>query len=255
MVLESLLLLLLSGPAAKVPLKPAESDAKVAELAGPAATADAGTKEAAAPKVEMAPEVKSLVDRMQAFYEKTDDFQARFRQDYTHKAFKRTQTSTGTMTFKKPGLLRWEYEKPAPKSIVLAGDKVYLYDPEALLLTKSSIDTSQLSASVTFLFGKGKLADEFAIALGDCKKCEGTLLELTPLRPDPRFRRLKLEVDPKSARVLKSTVIDPDGSENVLAFVDFKANTGVDKERFKINPAAGTQVQDLNAQPAAPAKP
>src|SRR4051812_47017791 len=161
----------------------------------------------------MAPDVKSLVDRMQAFYEKTTGFQTKFRQEYSHKAFKRTQTSTGTMTYKKPGLLRWEYEKPSPKAIVLAGDKVYMYDPEALLLTKSSIDTSQLSASVTFLFGQGKLADEFSISQVACAKCQGTLLELTPLKPDPRFQQLKLEVDPKSARVLKSTVIDPDGSE------------------------------------------
>ncbi len=260
MVLKSILLVLLSGPlTVKAALKPAETDARPAELAGkpdagavaekpsaepkPVAAADGGVK--AAPRPALAADVKALVDRMQAFYEKTDDFKAQFRQDYLHKAFKRTQTSSGTMTFKKPGLLRWEYEKPSPKAIVLAGDKVYLYDPEAMMLTKSSIDTSQLSASVTFLFGKGKLADEFSIARAACDKCQGALLELTPLRPDPRFRRLRLEVDEKSARVLKSTVVDPDGSENAITFLDFKPNVGVGQEQFKINPAPGTQVQDL----------
>src|SRR5262245_12132177 len=47
------------------------------------------------------PEVKALVDRMQAFYEKVGDFTASFKQDYTYKIAKRTQTSTGKVTFRK----------------------------------------------------------------------------------------------------------------------------------------------------------
>ena len=61
--------------------------------AGVVATIDAGV---AVPKPVMAPAVKTLVDRMQAFYETTSDFSADFRQDYFYKISKRTQTSTGT---------------------------------------------------------------------------------------------------------------------------------------------------------------
>ncbi|MGQ0504520.1 MAG: LolA family protein [Myxococcaceae bacterium] len=260
MVFESLLLVLLSQPVpsadAGTRRKPTasslsnpvahSSDAGVAATSAPRAMPAAGAKPGAQSKPSsMTGDVKELVDRMQAFYEKTEDFKAQFKQEYAHKTFKRKQVSTGTMTFKKPGLLRWEYEKPAPKAIVLSGDKVYLYDPEAMLLTKSRIDTNQLSASVTFLFGKGKLADEFSIEKGNCETCSGTLLVLTPLKQDPRFQQLKLEVDGKTARVLKSTVIDPDGSENAISFLDFKPNVGITKEQFTLNPAEGTQVQDL----------
>lgn len=198
----------------------------------------------------MAPDVKALVDRVQAFYEKTDDFTASFRQEYTYKAFKRVQSSTGKVTFKKPALMRWEYEKPSPKTFVLAGDKVYAHDPEAMTLTKASIGTNQLSASVTFLWGKGKLADEFAIAQAPCGQCVGTLLELVPLKPDPRFQRIRLEVDPKSAMVVKSTVVDPDGSENAITFVELKTNTGVGADFFKLSPPPGTQVQDFTKMAA-----
>ena len=193
----------------------------------------------------MAPEVKALVDRMQSFYEKTDDFTASFRQDYTYKAFKRTQTSTGQVTFKKPGLMRWEYAKPSPKSFVLAGEKVYAYDPEAMTLTKASINTHQLSASVTFLWGRGRLADEFDISRAECKPCKGPLLQLDPVKPDPRFKQIRLEVDPTTAQVLQSTVVDPDGSENAIRFSDLKTNTGVGPDTFKLNPPEGTQIVDL----------
>ncbi|MFZ5470195.1 MAG: LolA family protein [Myxococcota bacterium] len=201
-----------------------------------------------AAKPKMAPEVKDLVDRMQAFYEKTQDFTASFRQDYTYKAFKRTQTSTGKVTFKKPALMRWEYQTPSPKTFVLAGERVYAHDPEAMTLTKASISTSQLSASVTFLWGKGRLADEFAITQVSCSKCQGTLLELDPLVPDPRFQKVRLEVDPQSARVLKSVVVDPDGSENAISFLEMKTNVGVDEKYFKLAPPPGTQIQDLTQE-------
>jgi outer membrane lipoprotein carrier protein len=201
----------------------------------------------------MRPEVKALVDRMQAFYEKTQDFTASFQQVYSYKTFKRVSRSTGKVTYKKPALMRWEYEtqdgKPAPRTFVLAGDRVYAYDPGAKLLTRAAISTNQLSASVTFLWGQGKLADEFSIATAPCDKCTGTLLELTPLRPDPRFKRVKLEVDPKTAQVIRSIVVDPDGSENAITFLEMLTNTGVDEKHFKLSPPPGTQVQDFLPKP------
>lgn len=190
------------------------------------------------------PQVKALVDRVQAFYEKTLDFTARFQQVYTYRAFKRSQTSTGKVVFKKPALMRWDYQTPSPKSFVLAGDKVYAHDPEAKTLTKASIAQNQLSASVTFLWGQGKLADEFSIQEVACKNCLGLLLELTPRKPDPRFRQIRLEVDPKTAQVLRSVVVDPDGSENAISFLDLKTNTGVTEQHFKLAPPQGTQIID-----------
>jgi outer membrane lipoprotein carrier protein len=152
------------------------------------------------------------------------------------------------VSYKKPGLMRWEYENPSKRSFVLAGNKVYAYDPAAQTLTVGSIDTSKLSASVTFLFGQGKLADEFNITKGTCADCKGSLLVLDPRKADPRFRQVRLEVDPKTAQVLKSTVVDPDGSENAIAFVDLKTNVGVQSGDFKLNPPEGTRIDDFTKQ-------
>lgn len=216
----------------------------------PAATLPAQTAASAAPtgaigESALDPAVKALVQRMQAFYEGTSDFTADFTQNYTYTGSKRKLTSTGSMTFKKPGLMRWEYAKPSPKSFVLAGDKVYMHDPEAKLLTRAKIDTSQLSASVTFLWGKGNLLDEFNIAKAACTHCKGTLLELVPKQKDPRFRKLHLEVDPKTAQVVRSVVFDPDGSQNAISFSNMKTNVGINEKTFVLTPPEGTQMQDF----------
>src|SRR5215217_143904 len=230
------------NPVTPAPKPPAAETGKPAAAAPQPSAPDAKPVVKTAPP--MTPEVKTLVDRMQAFYEKTGDFKAGFRQDYKYKTFKRTQTSEGVVTYKKPGLMRWEYQKPSVRTFVLAGNKVYMYDPPAQSLTVASMDTSQLSASVTFLFGQGKLADEFAITKGACKDCKGTLLVLDPLKVEPRFKQVRLEVDPATAQVLKSTVVDPDGSENAISFLDLKTNVGISADSFKMDVPEGTHIED-----------
>ncbi|HEX4802766.1 MAG TPA: outer membrane lipoprotein carrier protein LolA [Myxococcaceae bacterium] len=225
----------------------------LAIFAGPAVSGGAAKPQAVAvdagvqagPSVATSPEARSLIDRMQRFYEKTADFTASFRQDYTYKSFNRTQTSTGKVTFLKPAMMRWDYEKPSPKTFVLSGERVYAYDPEAMIFTIAAIKSNELSAAVSFLWGVGKLEKEFSIASPPCEKCQGVLLELTPRRQDPRFQRVRLEIDPKTAQVLKSVVVDPDGSENAITFSELRTNQGITKERFKIKPPADAQIVDL----------
>jgi outer membrane lipoprotein carrier protein len=192
----------------------------------------------------MSPEVKALVDRMQGFYERTQDFTADFKQEYHYKTFNRTVLSTGTVAFQKPAKMRWEYLTPSKRSFVLSADRIYALDPEAQTLTKAALPTSQLSASVTFLWGKGKLSDEFDISRTECKECLGTLLTLVPKKPDARFREVQLDIDPKSAQVRRSIVIDPDGSKNTITFSTLKTNVSLPKETFQLTPPPGTQIID-----------
>lgn len=205
---------------------------------------------AGAPAAEPTAEVKALVERMQAFYERTEDFTANFRQTYLYKSFGRTTTSTGTVAFKKPAQMRWDYLSPAPRSFVLTGERVYAWDPQAQTLTRAALPTSELSSSVTFLWGKGHLLDEFTISKAPCPDCQGVLLVLRPKKSETRFRELRLELEPKTAQVRKSVVVDPDGSENTILFTDLKTNTGLSKERFILDVPAGIPVLDVNPPPA-----
>jgi outer membrane lipoprotein carrier protein len=196
---------------------------------------------------DVTPEVRALIDRMQGFYEQTQDFTAHFRQDYAYKSFGRTVTSTGTVAFKKPAQMRWDYATPGKRSFVLSGERVYAWDPAAQTLTRAALPTSELSTSVTFLWGRGKLLDEFSIVRVPCSACSGTLLVLTPRKTDARFKELRLELDPKTAQVKKSVVIDPDGSENAIAFSELRTNVGLSKDTFVLEVPPGTQVLDASA--------
>ncbi len=189
------------------------------------------------------PEVARVVARMQAFYENTRDFQAKFDQTYTYKAFNRTQKSQGRVKFAKPAIMRWDYEKPSPKVFVVAKDKVFMYDPSAQVLHKSGFSTDRLSTSVTFLWGRGRLADEFDIRRATrTDLAEGVALELVPKKPDPRYQKIFFLIDSKTYAVKATLVVDADGSENRMEFSDVKINPGLKDDDLLLRPPKGTQI-------------
>jgi len=63
----------------------------------------------AAPSVN-GPSADELVTKVQSFYQSTNRFTAKFRQDYTNKAGFDTPAKDGKMYVKKPGKMRWDYK-------------------------------------------------------------------------------------------------------------------------------------------------
>ncbi|RMG12266.1 MAG: outer membrane lipoprotein carrier protein LolA [Deltaproteobacteria bacterium] len=192
-------------------------------------------------KETVSPEARPLVEKLQAFYEGTQDFTATFEQTYTYKAFARTMKSRGKVAFKKPGLMRWSYEKPREKHFIVDGKDMWVWTPEdRTVIRKKGFTTDGLSTSITFLFGKGRLEEEFAIELEGKNR-----LVLTPLSPQPGFVKVIFEVDPETGQVRSSEVYDAAGNVNRMRFRDVRINPGVKPERFRFTPPKGATVQEL----------
>ena len=77
-----------------------------------------------------APDPAALAQRVQGFYERTRDLEARFTQTYTYASLGRSQVSKGRLRVKKPGMMRWDYESPAPKTVAVKGKRLVQYEPE-----------------------------------------------------------------------------------------------------------------------------
>src|SRR5262247_2292866 len=126
--------------------------------------------QAAAPAPAPAPASSSakipseIVAKMQKRYDDAADFRARFTQTLTSAALRRTTNSSGEVMFKKPGRMRWDYEKPDKSSYITDGGVLWLYEPDDKQAFKQDLKSSQLPAALSFLIGKGKLATEFDIS-------------------------------------------------------------------------------------------
>jgi outer membrane lipoprotein carrier protein len=201
---------------------------------------------AAAPAAT-APDLHTVLDRMQKRYDEAKDFHARFSQNYSRAVVGRATLSTGTITFKKPGRMRWDYDKPEPRMFLSNGQVLWLYEPSEKQAFKQDLKNSQLPAALAFLMGKGKITDEFDVAFakdtshgrpGDFR------LALSPKQPQSSYKSILFIVDPKEFLVRESVLVDSQGNTNHFTFDDLEVNTKIADSVFKWTPPAGVRVVD-----------
>ena len=194
-------------------------------------------------------DVTTVVDKVQHRYDTATDFKARFTQTLTSTTMGRKTSSAGGVMFKKPGRMRWDYDKPERATYVSDGNTLWLYEPDDAQAFKQSLSASQLPAALAFLTGKGKLAAEFDITLVDKSPYAAAgeyVLALSPKVAEPQVKSLLFIVDPKTFDVRESVITDGQGNTNDLTFADIKTNTKLPDSEFRWSPPSGTRVIDTN---------
>jgi outer membrane lipoprotein carrier protein len=183
----------------------------------------------AEPSASQAPDAHALVRKVQAFYERTRDLTARFEQTYTYTGFGRRQVSSGLLLVKKPGMMRWDYQKPSTKTVAVKGSRLVQYEPaENQAYVDDHFDSSGMSAALAFLLGKGDLEKEFLVSTSTT----GALL-LRPREADPRVESLEL-VAGADGQIAATRVVDGAGNVNEIRFEGVKRNTGVPDSAFDV---------------------
>jgi outer membrane lipoprotein carrier protein len=191
--------------------------------------------------------VGAIVEKMQKNYDQAKDYRARFSQKYTNLAFNRTKVSTGVVSFKKPGKMRWDYDQPEKKMFLSTGKVLWLYEPEDKQAFRQELKQSQLPAALSFLLGKGKLADEFEISLVTdipYGRAEDYRLSLKPKQPQATYKSIYFIVDPGSFFVSESVLVNAAGDVNDISFSDLKVNTRLTDADFNWTKPADVKVID-----------
>ena len=173
------------------------------------------------------------------------DFQAAFQQEYTSRALGRTRRSSGFVYIKKPGKMRWDYREPRRKHFVCDGKTLYMYQPELdQVVVDRGFAGSRLSTAVTFLWGKGRLADEFDVTFAERDDLGGPKQYVLKLVPEKkaRFRKLYFVVDRKTFRVEETVVEDPGGNVNHIFFANVSTNVGLEDKAFAFEIPEGVDV-------------
>lgn len=198
----------------------------------------------AAPPVaaQPAPNVDAVVAGIQAFYANASDLKANFTQTYTYKIYNRTKVSNGVVFFKKPGKMRWDYKSPTPKVFLSDGKTLWVYEPDEAQAFKRALNKSQLPVALTFMTGEGKLAEAFNATLLKSKDPAKLKVKLVPKTHQGDYKALVLTVDAKTYQVLASTVFDPVGNTNYVAFSGMQTSVGLPDKGFSFTPPPGVKV-------------
>lgn len=197
------------------------------------------------------PEDKALV-AVQERYDQVQDLRARFVQTSTSGALGDSSTVRGTVLVQRPGRIRWTYDRPDGREIILDGETIRIYSPDDNQLQIAPLAEGGVSpTALSFLMGAGKLSDEFSgrIAKPESgKAAPGLGLELVP-RADSGFESLVLWLDPKTYELRESVLVDLFGNRTRIELSEAVYNAGVAKDAFRFEPPKGTQEIDLRTRP------
>ena len=243
-VLPLLSLMAAASPTQPVPVS-APAAGKPSPTANPAAPAVPPRKATPAAEAPSRPPVAEVVTQLQKSYESIAALRAKFAQTLSGPMGKRT--ASGTVALKKPGKMRWDYEKPEKKLFVADGTTLWVYEPEDEQAYKQPLSSSQLPAQVSFLFARGKLSDEFEITYLDGQSLgePGDLvLKLVPKVASAQYRYLVFVVSSSTFLVKETVLYDQQGGQNDIAFSTVEQNpkAGIDNARFQFTPPANTKI-------------
>lgn len=200
---------------------------------------------------DLAPASTCLDDAIEAIqgrYDLVDDLRADFVQ-VTHSAALAGPGSpvSGTVSFAKPGKMRWSYEDP-PSLLVSDGETLWIYDPAFNEVQKMSVGSQYLSgASIQFLLGAGSIRRDFSIAV---RVCSAGLVEmdLTPKEP-ATFERLAIVANPNTGDLIRTTIYDLLGNVTVVTFSNLETGLSLPPETFRFDPPEGVKVLEIGGGP------
>jgi len=187
-----------------------------------------------------------LTAKTQQIYDKTVDMRAHFIQEVTITSMKKTEREEGTVTFKNPRMMLWDYTKPKAKKLVINSRDAWLYIPEdRMVYVQSAENVYRSRMAVRFLSGIGKLAEEFHIRFTRDNPLDGEgnyLLTLTAKEKGAGIGRLQLTVSGKTYQIIQCRFNDTYGNTTRLRFSDIRLNTGVPDTLFQFKAPEGVEV-------------
>lgn len=191
--------------------------------------------------VLLTPQAQEVVERIQIFYDGTTDLRGQFSQR-VELAIGQVEEASGAFYLKRPGMMRWEYERPERRLLVTNGSTLWAYTPADRQVIVQDLISAVTSIPFDFLMGVGRLTDDFNLGQvtvhGDC--CYR--LVLTPRRPDPHLRGMEMEVERTTLHIRSLTFQDPYENRTVMHFSRLLINSDLPADLFSFEPPPGVKI-------------
>jgi outer membrane lipoprotein carrier protein len=188
---------------------------------------------------------QAVLNEIQNRYEKTNDFEANFIQEFIGKVMRQPNKGEGKVYFKKKGMMRWDYTVPNQK-LISDGHTLWYYQPEEKQVLISDVSkVLKERTPLAFLAGEGNLSRDFKLLnLNESisQEEDNYLVELAPKEPLATLAKLILTVDKKTYIVLQADVFDGLGNVTRTRFIEIKTNVGLSNSFFQFTIPPGTEV-------------
>jgi outer membrane lipoprotein carrier protein len=183
------------------------------------------------------------VARIQAAYQALKSFQGHFTQVDRQTDGKRVEAA-GSVSYLKPGRMRWEYVPPNEQLLVTDGSTVWLYDPILDNVTVQKLADLTQGTPLAFLLGVGNLQQDFACRPFSQPPPRDGLdyVELVPRKPIPALAYIQLGAQPRSGRIAALRMVDTQDNLREVRFADLQTDVLLKPEAFTFEIRPGMEV-------------
>lgn len=194
--------------------------------------------------------LRALIERMKIEQRGFQTLEARFEQWTSSEMLQEPEYATGSFYYQAPDKVRWEYEEPMPKVIVLNGEELVTWYQD--LGRAEKVRVGRYSDAVfEYLGASGSLEtlmDYFTLRVRFPEE-EGDpfSIELSPryARVEKRLREMNVAIDSGLYVPVHLSYVEPSGDTTEFRFSDIEINEGIEPDRFELELPAGVRVETL----------
>lgn len=222
------------------------------------------------PAGDTADSAKAVALRLQEHYRNAQSLRAVFLERYSDGP-REARIESGTVYFRRPGRMRWEYEAPEKKLFIADGKTVWFYVPADRTVTRASVkESSDWRTPLSLLTGKADLqklcgridlvtqkgtttghvvlrclpkGEKEAVNKGE----NSPLQDSTELPGAGDFTEVFLEVDSASGELASVRIRQAGGIELEYRFGDWQEGIPISDEMFRFHAPAGVAIVDGSA--------
>jgi len=210
---------------------------------------------------------KAVANLLEQHYRNAHTLRAVFLQRYSDGP-REAHVESGTVYFRRPGQMRWEYDSPEQKLFLVDGKTVWFYVPYDHTVTKAPVkESSDLRTPLALLTGKADLSRLCSrvdlveqkgvpaahVVLRCLPKGEKKMAQSSPARisqaetglpGDVDFTEVLLEVDKSSGELARIEIRQPGGIELEYRFGNWQDDIPLSDAMFHFQVPVGVAIVD-----------
>lgn len=187
----------------------------------------------------------TVVSNIQKKYASINDLKSPFSQETRIKDLEEKISSSGKVWFKKPAMMKWQYEEPWKDTIVSDGKKVWYFDSQENQVAETEFDSIWAGSLgsytvISILEDLDRLFD-VRIGAGSTDEQGNILLDLKQ-KDQEQSKQVTIAVDPKTYTLRQIIIGDLFGNTTIIKLGTAEVNLGIPDSffTFKKPKGAGT---------------
>lgn len=222
-------------------------------LFGPAVAVAAEAEAAPSPEAEglsLNQRFEALLERVKHEQKRLVTLEAEFVQEKASEFLAAPETSRGSLAFKSPDRVRWEYREPKPISLVIADETMLTWYRDVGRAER--VKVGRLSSHVfQYLNASGSLESllrYFRATVSFPGAGEPYRIELVPrfARVSRRLASMTLWIDRALFLPVRVRYVEPNGDVTEYRLEQVRVNEPVADERFALELPPGVQVREID---------